>query len=70
MNIESQHILEAFRIAPAIVALLIVIFLQYRIIRSKDHFLQKLMGVSKEDSERYGKLITLLEILVSRKNGG
>jgi hypothetical protein len=70
MNIESQHILEAFRIAPAIVALLIVIFLQYKIIRSKDNFLQTLMGVSKEDSERYGKLITLLEILVSRKNGG
>lgn len=70
MNVESQHILEAFRIAPAIVALLIVIFLQYKIIRSKDNFLQTLMGVSKEDSERYGKLITLLEILVSRKNGG
>jgi len=70
MNLESQHILEAFRIAPAIVALLIVIFLQYKIIRSKDNFLQTLMGVSKEDSERYGKLITLLEILVSRKNGG
>ncbi len=67
--IESQHLLEAFRIAPAIVALLVVILLLYRLLRNKDLVLQRLVEVSKGDSERYGKLITLLEILVTQKKG-
>lgn len=69
MSIESQHILEAFRIAPAIVALLVVILLLYRLLKNKDLVLQRLVEVSKGDSERYGKLITLLEILVHQKRG-
>lgn len=67
--VESQHLLEAFKISPAIIALLFVIFLMYRLINKKDSILQQMMEVSKGDSERYGKLITLLEVLVSRKNG-
>jgi succinate dehydrogenase hydrophobic anchor subunit len=70
MTIESQHMLEAFKIAPAIIALLVVIWLMYRLLKSKDLVLQSLVEVSKGDSERYGKLITLLEILVHQKKGG
>jgi len=69
MTIESQHLLEAFRIAPAIVALSVVIWLQYRLLKNKDTVLQRLVEVSKGDSERYGKLITLLEVLVHRERG-
>lgn len=67
MIVESQHLLEAFKYAPAIIALLIVIWLLYRLLKSRDQVLQKLVEVSKGDSERYGKLITLLEILVHQK---
>ena len=67
--IESQHLLEAFKIAPAIIALLVVIVLMYRLLKNKDLVLQRLVEVSKGDSERYGKLITLLEVLVHHKRG-
>jgi predicted PurR-regulated permease PerM len=67
--IESQHVLEAFKVNPVLVALIIVIlFLCYLLLR-KDKVLQRLVEVSNSDSERYGKLITLLEILVNQKNG-
>jgi hypothetical protein len=65
--IESDHILEAFKINPAIVALLIVVLLLYRLLRNKDLVLQRMVEVSKGDSERYGKLITLLELLIYDK---
>ena len=67
--IESGHILEAFKINPAVVALiLVIVILSYLLIR-KDKVLQVLVELSKGDSERYGKLITLLEILVNQKRG-
>jgi predicted PurR-regulated permease PerM len=67
--IESEHILEAFKINPVLVALILVIlFLCYMLLR-KDKVLQRLVEVSNSDSERYGKLITLLEILVNQKKG-
>lgn len=67
--IESQHLLEAFKIAPAIVALIVVIWLLYRLLKAKDATIQQLVEISRGDSERYGKLITLLEILVQQKKG-
>jgi predicted PurR-regulated permease PerM len=67
MNVESEHVLEAFKASPVIVALLLVIFLLFWLLKSKDTALNKLIEVSRSDSERYGKLITLLEILVNRK---
>lgn len=67
--IESGHILEAFKINPTVVALiLVIVILSYLLIR-KDKVLQVLVELSKGDSERYGKLITLLEILVNQKRG-
>jgi len=69
MTIGSEHVLEAFKINPVLVALIIVIlFLCYLLLR-KDKVLQRLVEVSNSDSERYGKLITLLEILVNQKKG-
>jgi len=67
MNVESEHVLEAFKASPVIAALLLVIVLLVWLLKSKDVALTKLIEVSRSDSERYGKLITLLEILVNRK---
>lgn len=67
--IEPGHILEAFKINPTVVALiLVIVILSYLLIR-KDKVLQVLVELSTGDSERYGKLITLLEILVAQKKG-
>jgi len=61
MDLSSETILDAFRIAPAIVALLIVIFLQYRLI-------WRLITGSQKDIARQSKMLTLLEVLVDRRS--
>jgi hypothetical protein len=66
MNLDSKTILEVFKLAPAIVALFGVIYLMYRIILKKDETIAKLVKGSESDIERQSKMVTLLEILVSR----
>ena len=61
MELSPETILDAFRIAPAIVALLIVIFLQYRLI-------WRLITGSQKDIARQSKMLTLLEVLVDRRS--
>jgi len=68
MEIDSGTVLEMFRASPAIVALLIVIWLQYRRSNSKDELIKEILSISGEDNKRQAKLMTLLEILVQRGN--
>ncbi len=61
MDLSPETILDAFKMAPAIVALLIVIVLQFRLI-------MKLVTGSQGDIERQSKMLTLLEVLVDRRS--
>jgi len=62
-----DHIVKAFESQPIALALLIVIFLLYRIIQSKDSTIKELLVISKGDIERNSKVIAILEILLSRR---
>jgi succinate dehydrogenase hydrophobic anchor subunit len=57
---------EVFKMAPAVVAMLVVIWLMYKMILKKDETMQKMMEQTKDDATRWAKMLTLLEILVSR----
>ncbi len=67
---DSETLIEIFKLAPAIASLLCVIYLMYRIIIKKDDTINKLVAGSQADIERQAKMLTLLEILVNRANGG
>jgi F420-0:gamma-glutamyl ligase-like protein len=67
MNGETW--IEIFKFAPAIAALLAVIYLMYKIIQRKDETIKDLVKLSEQDTARQAKMITLLEILVNRGNG-
>jgi hypothetical protein len=62
-----DRIVKAFESQPIALALLIVIFLLYRIIQSKDSTIKELLVISKGDIERNSKVIAILEILLSRR---
>jgi len=64
--LKPEVIVEIFKFTPAVVALLTVIYLMYRIIVKKDETISKLVNGSQADIERQSKMVTLLEILVSR----
>jgi type IV secretory pathway VirB3-like protein len=71
-GIDSKLLLDVFKLAPAIAALLVVIYLMYRIIINKDEVIKQLVVKSQSDIEQQSKMVTLLEILVNRaeKKGG
>jgi hypothetical protein len=62
-----DRIVKAFESQPIALALLIVIFLLYRIIQGKDVTIKELLIISKGDIERNSKVIAILEILLSRR---
>jgi type IV secretory pathway VirB3-like protein len=66
---DTQTWIEVFKFAPAIAALLAVIYLMYKIIQRKDETIKDLVKLSEQDTARSAKMITLLEILVNRGNG-
>jgi hypothetical protein len=66
---EADTWIEIFKFAPAIAALLAVIYLMYKIIQRKDETIKDLVKLSELDTARQAKMITLLEILVNRGNG-
>ena len=68
MGITSTTLIEIFKFTPAIVALLVVIYLLYKIIIKKDDTINKLVNGTQADIERQSKMLTLLEILVNRAN--
>jgi len=57
--VDAETLFDAFKLAPAIVALLIVIYWQHGTIA-------KLISGNQGDIERQSKILTLLEILVQR----
>jgi succinate dehydrogenase hydrophobic anchor subunit len=61
-----EKFIEIFKLAPAIAALLMVIWLMYKIILKKDETLKAVVEQSKEDAAMWTKITTLLEILVNR----
>ena len=64
---ELSSLIKALEQYPAILALLFVVYLLFRIILAKDVTMKELITLQKEDLERTTKLTTLLEILISRK---
>jgi len=66
MGLDSNTLIEIFKFTPAIVALLLVIYLLYKIIIKKDETINKLVNGTQADIERQSKMLTLLEILVNR----
>jgi hypothetical protein len=63
---DGQTWIEIFKFAPAIAALLFVIYLLYKIIVKKDDTIKDLVKLSEADIARQAKIITLLEILVNK----
>jgi hypothetical protein len=68
--LKPQTLIEIFKFAPAIVALFGVIYLMYKIIIKKDETITTLANGSQADIERFSKMLTLLEILVNRRETG
>jgi len=67
MTPDWATILEAFKFAPAILALLIVIYLMYRLLNKKEESIHKIIKLDEASEKRNEKIITLLEVLVNRK---
>ena len=65
---EAETFIDIFKFAPAIAALLFVIYLMYKIIIKKDTLIEELVKGSQEEINRQAKMLTLLEILVNRAN--
>jgi hypothetical protein len=63
---DGQTWIEIFKFAPAIAALLFVIYLLYKIIVKKDETIKDLVKLSEADIARQAKIITLLEILINK----
>ena len=59
MAIDWKTILEAFKYAPAIIALLIVIYLMYKLLLKKEDSIAKVIELSKEDQKSNEKILTL-----------
>jgi hypothetical protein len=56
-------ILNLFKYTPGIAALLIVIYLMYKLLLKKEESLNKIIELNKDDQRRNEKILTLLEIL-------
>ena len=67
MNPEWPTVLEAFKFAPAVIALLIVIYLLYKLLLKKEDSITKIIKLDEEAEKRNERIITILEILVSRR---
>jgi hypothetical protein len=67
MSPDWNVILKAFEIAPAIIALLIVIFLLYKLLVKKEETLAKILKLDEESEKRNERILTILEILVNRR---
>lgn len=68
--LKPDILIEVFKFTPAIIALLAVIYLMYKIIMKKDDTISKLVNGSQADIQREAKMVTLLEILVNRSGAG
>ena len=66
MTPDWKTVLEAFKFAPAILSLLVVIYLMYRLLMRKEDSISKVIELSKEDQKRNEKILTLLDILVNK----
>ena len=62
-----EKIIKAFEQYPAILALLVVIYLMYLIIRSKDVTIKDLIAIAHGDIQRNSRVVALLEMLVYGK---
>ena len=67
MELDSSSIVELFRFAPAIIALLFVIYLQHKQLLKKDDLVKSILEITESDTKRQSKLMALLEILVDRR---
>jgi hypothetical protein len=65
--INGDKLLKAFEFAPAIIALLVVIYLQYKQLRAKDQTIEKMVDISEFDTNHHSKVLTLLEVLVNNR---
>ena len=67
MPVDWKFLADIFKFAPGVIALLIVIYLLYKLLLKKEETMIRMIEISESDVKRQAKLITLLEILVNRK---
>ena len=70
MELDSDTIVRLFQFAPAVIALLIVIYLQHKQLMRKDELVKSILEITDADTQRQSKLMALLEILVNRREEG
>ncbi len=70
LGLSEATWIEIFKTSPAVLALLAVIYFLYRIILAKDANMQSWVQSSQAEVERHSRMITLLEILVTRDKNG
>lgn len=70
MPFDSETLIELFKFAPAVLALLLVIFWLFRLLNKQHDTIKCMMKMSDSSTQRQAKLLTLLEILVNRKSEG
>jgi hypothetical protein len=62
-----DKIVKVFEQWPGVLALLCVIYWLIKIIYHQDELIKDLMQLSKGDVEQRSKMLTLLDLIVSRK---
>jgi hypothetical protein len=66
----GKAIVEVFKTQPGVLALMIVVGLLFLLLWKKEVILQEFVKGQKIDAERAARMLTLLEVIVNRKNGG
>jgi hypothetical protein len=68
---ELGHaVIDVFKNQPGVLALMIVVGLLFKLLYRKDQLLQETIEGSKSDTAMLAKMLTLLEVLVGRRDGG
>lgn len=67
MPFDSETLVDLFKFAPAVLALLLVIYWLIRLLTKQQEAIQLMMKEGEAKTQRQAKLLALLEILVNRK---
>jgi len=63
----AEKLVSAFKDSPGTLALMIVIYFLFRLIHKREDMMQELIEGQYKDADRQSKMLTLLEILVSKQ---
>lgn len=66
----GKAIVEVFKTQPGVLALMIVVGLLFLLLWKKEGIMQEVVKEQKTGAAIAARMMTLLEVLVNRKNGG